>query len=376
MKDSYPLPRVDDSLDFLARGKYISTLDLARGCWQVSIAPESRPKTAFISHKGLYQFKVMPFGLSNAPATFQRLMNTVLAGLIYKCRVVYLDDIVVVSPTFEQHLEDLDMVLTPELEKCHFCKPSLRYLGYVVTAEGLSPDEDKISAIKDFPSPATLKPVKQFLGMTGYYRCFVSGYSKVAESLISLSREGTPFIWDDKCQNALNLLKSCTAPILLLPDFERPFAVHTDACDVGLGAALVQCDSEGPERAVAFASRTLHSSERAYSTSEKECLGVIWALGHFRPYFEGSHVKVVTDHNSLRWLSRPSPFGRLARWCLRLQDFDFEVIHKPGISNSVPDALSRNPTSSGKVADLLPPYAPVGSLNVRHQSLLILDDKE
>lgn len=387
VKDSYPLPRVDESLDFLARGKYISTLDLARGYWQVSMAPASRPKTAFISHKGLYQFKVMPFGLSNAPATFQRLMNTVLAGLIYNCCVVYLDDIVVASPTFEQHLKDLGNVLSRlseaglslKLEKCHFCKPSLRYLGYVVTPEGLSPDESKVSAIRDFPPPSTVKQVKQFLGMTGYYRRFVSGYSKIAEPLISLTREGTPFFWSEECQNALELLKSkmCAAPILVLPNFEKQFAIHTDACDVGLGAALVQCDGEGQERAVAFASRTLHTSERAYSTSEKECLGVIWALEHFRPYFEGSHVKVVTDHNSLRWLmSRPSPTGRLARWCLRLQDFDFDIVHKPGVSNSVPDALSRNPTSSDEPVDLLPPYATVGSLNVRRQPLLILDDKE
>lgn len=388
VKDSYPLPRVDESLDFLSRGKYISTLDLARGYWQVSVAPESRQKTAFISHKGLYQFKVMPFGLSNAPATFQRLMNSVLAGLIYNCCVVYLDDIVVASPTLEQHIEDLTVVLgrladaglSLKLGKCHFCKSSLRYLGYMVTPEGLSPDENKVSSIKDFPEPSSVKQVRQFLGMTSYYRRFISEYAKIAEPIISLTRDGVPFMWDETCRTALKHLKLCltTAPVLVLPDFEKPFAIHTDACDVGLGAALVQTDDKGRERAVAFASRTLHKSERPYSTSEKECLGVIWALEHFRPYIEGSNVSVFTDHNSLRWLmSRPSPSGRLARWCLRLQDFEFEVFHKPGSANSIPDALSRNPVEGPvEAVDLLPPYATVGSLNLRRQPQLILDDKQ
>ena len=386
VKDSYPLPRVDESLDFLARGRYISTLDLARGYWQVAVAPESRPKTAFVCHMGLYQFRVMPFGLSNAPATFQRLMNSVLAGLTYKCCVVYLDDIVVASPTFSQHLDDLDEVFTRladaglslKISKCHFCKASLRYLGYIVTQEGLSPDEDKVNAIKDFPRPRSVKQVKQFLGMSGYYRRFIQGYSTVAEPLIALTRDGTPFVWSDDCRQALDSLKSrlCTAPVLVLPDFGKPFAVHTDACDVGLGAALVQTDERGHERAIAYASRTLSKSERPYSTSEKECLGVIWALEHFRPYIEGTHVTVVTDHNSLRWLmSRPTPSGRLARWCLRLQDFDLEIVHKPGAANSVPDALSRNPVSPGEVIGLLPEFATVGLLSLRNQPLLVLDDK-
>lgn len=387
VKDSYPLPRVDESLDFLARGKYISTLDLARGYWQVSVAPDSRPKTTFVCHMGLYQFRVMPFGLSNAPATFQRLMNSVLAGLTHKCCVVYLDDIVVASPSFSQHLNDLTTVLqrladaglSLKFSKCHFCKPSLRYLGYIVTREGLSPDEEKVIAIKNFPRPRTVKQVKQVLGMTGYYRRFIQGYARVAEPLIALTREGAQFQWTGDCQAALDDLKSrlCTAPVLVLPDFDKPFAIHTDACDVGLGAALVQTDENGCERAVAYASRTLSKSERPYSTSEKECLGVVWALEHFRPYVEGTHVTVVTDHNSLRWLmSRPSPSGRLARWCLRLQDFDLDIVHKPGAANALPDALSRNPVSPSEEVGLLPCYATVGSLSLRNQPLLVLTDRD
>lgn len=388
VKDSYPLPRVDDSLDFLARGRYISTLDLARGYWQVAVAADSKPKTAFVSHKGLYQFKVMPFGLSNAPATFQRLMNTVLAGLTHNCCMVYLDDIVVASPTFDQHLSDLGRVLrrlsnaglSLKLAKCHFCTQKLLYLGYLVTREGIGPDEGKVAAINDFPTPKTVKNVRQFLGMTSYYRRFISGYARIAEPMIALMREDAPFVWSTECQESFDHLKQklISAPVLVLPDFSKAFTVHTDACDVGLGAALTQTGENGHERAIAFASRTLHKVERPYSTSEKECLGVIWALEHFRPYIEGSSVTVVTDHNSLRWLmTRPTPSGRLARWCLRLQDFDFEVIHRPGSANLVPDALSRNPTSDAiESVDLLPPYATVASLNPRHQPPVILEDKK
>uniref|UniRef100_A0A8C9TDM7 Gypsy retrotransposon integrase-like protein 1 n=1 Tax=Scleropages formosus TaxID=113540 RepID=A0A8C9TDM7_SCLFO len=388
VRDSYPLPRVDDSLDFLARGKFISTLDLARGYWQVSLAADSRPKSAFISHKGLYQFKVMPFGLSNAPATFQRLMNTVLAGLTHTCCMVYLDDIVVASPTFDQHLTDLASVLgrlaeaglSLKLAKCHFCTPKLRYLGYLVTPGGIGPDESKVAAIKQFPTPRTVKNMRQFLGLTSYYRRFISGYARIAEPMFALLREDAHFTWSPECQQSFDHLKLrlTRAPVLVLPNFGKPFTVHTDACDVGLGAALTQTGEDGLERAVAFASRTLHKSERLYSTSEKECLGVIWALEHFRPYVEGSYVTVVTDHNSLRWLmSRPSPSGRLARWCLRLQDFDFEVVHRPGSANLVPDALSRNPACDPtEPVDLLPSYATIGSLNLRRQPLLILEDKQ
>ncbi|XP_029112112.1 uncharacterized protein LOC114911879 [Scleropages formosus] len=203
---------------------------------------------------------------------------------------------------------------------------------------------------------------------------------KIIEEQISKMLEDAHFTWSPECQQSFDHLKLrlTRAPVLVLPNFGKPFTVHTDACDVGLGAALTQTGEDGLERAVAFASRTLHKSERLYSTSEKECLGVIWALEHFRPYVEGSYVTVVTDHNSLRWLmSRPSPSGRLARWCLRLQDFDFEVVHRPGSANLVPDALSRNPACDPtEPVDLLPSYATIGSLNLRRQPLLILEDKQ
>ncbi|KAL0151699.1 hypothetical protein M9458_052998 [Cirrhinus mrigala] len=285
LKDSYPLPRVDESLDFLARGKFPTTLDLAQGYWQVSVEKQ-RSKTAFVSHCGLFQFKVLPFGLCNAPATFQRVMNNVLAGLIYKCCAVYLDDIVIASPTFEQHLIDLREVLS-RLESA-----------------GL-----------------TLKLNKS------YYRRFIPNYARKAEPLFKLTRKETPFNLDDSCQASVHYLKNCltSEPILCLPDFSRPFFIHTDTCDLGLGAALMQKDDVGEI--------TLHKAERPYSTPES-----VWET-----YIEGLHVTIYTDHNSLRWLmNHPNPSGRLER-SLRLQDFDFSIVHKPGVQNNVPDAPSRSP---------------------------------
>lgn len=388
LKDSYPLPRVDESLDFLSKGRYLTTLDLSRGYWQVSVDEHSRPKTAFVSHCGLFQFKVLPFGLCNAPATFQRVMNNVLAGLIYKCCAVYIDDIVIASPTFEQHLMDIKEVLSRlasaglslKLSKCQFCLNELVFLGYRVTPDGVSPDPKKVEAVTEFKTPKDVKQVRGFLGLTGYYRRFIPNYAQKAEPLFKLTRKETPFDWDDDCQIAMDFLKSCltSEPILCFPDFTRPFFIHTDACDLGLGAALMQKDDMGRDVAVAFASRTLHKSERPYSTPEKECLGVIWAMEHFRPYVEGLHVTIYTDHNSLKWLmSRPNPSGRLARWSLRLQDFDFTIVHKPGVRNSVPDALSRNPlTHSVDPIDILPPHAVICGLDLRSLSSVMVTDKE
>uniref|UniRef100_H3A4B4 Gypsy retrotransposon integrase-like protein 1 n=1 Tax=Latimeria chalumnae TaxID=7897 RepID=H3A4B4_LATCH len=379
VKDLYPLPRIDDSLDFLSQAQYISILDLSRGYWQVSVNKESCPKTAFISHRGLFQFKVMPFGLCNAPATFQRLMNSDLAGLIYRSCAVYLDDIVVASPTFDQHLKDLEEVLqrlelaglSLKLSKCQFCRKEMVFLGHVVSPQGMQPDPEKLHAILDFPRPKSLKQVRQFLGLSGYYHKFIKGYATLAEPLISLTCQDVIFNWDNALQTAFDQLKSCltSTSVLVFPDFNKPFSIHTDASDSGLGAVLMQPDDSGHDHVIAYASR----SEKIYSATEKECLAMIWGLEHFRPYIEGVHFTVHTDHSSLKWLK---PTGQLAQWCHRLQEFDFEIIHKPGKLNKIPDALSRNPVQGNPSAtDLLPSYASLAGINFHQQPLQILKDK-
>ncbi|KAL6460930.1 hypothetical protein MHYP_G00308960 [Metynnis hypsauchen] len=317
-------------------------------------------------------------------------MNTVIVGLVYKCCAVYLDDVVIVSPTFEQHLLDLGQVfsrlesagLSLKLGKYQFYLDELKFLGYTryLTPRGILPDMDKVRAVTEFPVPTDVRQVRQFLGLTSYYRRFIGGYAQQAEPLFSLTRQDFLFLWDENCQRAMDFLKECltSAPIVCFPDFERAFCLHTEACDMGLGAALMQQDKTGKEVVVAYASHTLHKSEKPYSTTEKECLAVIWALEHFRPYIEGLPVTVYTDHSSLRWLmSWPNPTGRLVRWCLRLQDFDIRIIHKPGARNQVPDALSRNPVQSDQgPTDLLPEHAVIAGLDLRAQPPVELTDKE
>lgn len=344
-------------------------LDLTQGYWQAAVAEESKPKTAFVTHCGL--FKVLPFGLSNAPATFQRLMNTVLAGLIYKSCAVYLNDIVIASPTFEQHLADLEEVLARlksaglslKLSKCQFCLSELTLLGYRVTPSGVHPDPDKVKAVTEFKVPTSVKHVRQFLGLSGYYRHFVKDYAHHAEPLFALTKKDAPFSWDSECQAAMDIRTSCITSVLKFPDFERPFFIHADECDAGLGAALMQRDDDGRDVAVAYACHALHKSEKPYSTPEKECMAVIWALEHFRPYVEGLHVTVFSDHNSLRW-------------SLQLQDFDFSKVHKPGERNKVPDALSRNPLpATDAPMGLLPEYAVIGSLDLHALPSVMLTDR-
>ncbi|KAL6473700.1 hypothetical protein MHYP_G00172610 [Metynnis hypsauchen] len=287
-------------------------------------------------------------------------MNTVLAGLIYKCCAVYLDDIAIASPTFKQHLMDLREVftrleeagLTLKLEKCQFCRNELKFLGYKVSPDGILPDTDKVDAVLKFPVPADVKHLRQFLGLTSYYRRFFHNYAQHAEPLFALTRQDTPLVWDNECQVAMDFLKTSltSAPVLNFPDFDRPFSLHTDACDRGLGAALMQRNETGREIAIAYASQTLHKSERPYSTSEKECLGVIWALEHFRPYIEGLPVTMYTDHSSLKWLmSHPNPSRHLARNPL---DVDVAPI------------------------DILPRNAVVAGLDLKSQPLIELSDKE
>uniref|UniRef100_H3AII3 Gypsy retrotransposon integrase-like protein 1 n=1 Tax=Latimeria chalumnae TaxID=7897 RepID=H3AII3_LATCH len=210
----------------------------------------------------------------------------------------------------------------------------------------MKPNPNNVESITKFPTPTMAKAVRQFLGLTGFYRTFIQGYAKVAEPLVALTRKDVPFKWIPTCQAAFEHFQQqlTTNPILVFPDFNRPFAVHTDVCDVGLGGALMQKDDQGNDRVIAYASRTLHQSERHFSTTEKECLAVVWCLEHFWPYLEDTKFQVFKDHNSLRWLmNRPDPTGQSARWCLILQEFDFSVIHKPGHHNQIPDALSRNP---------------------------------
>ncbi|CAF4826834.1 unnamed protein product, partial [Rotaria magnacalcarata] len=272
IRTAYPRPRVDDTLDSLREAKYISTLDLRSGYWQVEIDPDSRDKTAFITHRGLYEFLVTPFGLSNAPATFQRLMDTVLAGIKWQSCLVYIDDIIVFAPTSEQHVHDLSIVfdrltnagLTLNASKCDFCRRELKYIGHLITADGIKPDPGLVASVQLFPQTTKIKDIQSFLGLTGCYRKFIKDYAKMAEPLISQLRSQQKskrplnhIEWSDKCTKAFEELKTALTqvPILQTPNFNEAFILEIDACDYGLGAILIQ-EYDNQQFVIAYASRT------------------------------------------------------------------------------------------------------------------------
>lgn len=358
IRDAYPIPRIDDTLDSLREAKFLSTIDLRSGYWQVEMDKNSKEKTAFVTHKGLFEFNVMPFGLTNAPATFQRLMDIVLAGLKWQCCLVYLDDVVIYSPTFEQHLIDLEKIfqtlksanLTLKASKCQFCRREMKYLGHVITSNGIKPDPDLIKSVTNFPQPRKVKDVQSFLGLTGYYRRFIKDYAKIAEPLLkqirNSQRSNHHLQWSSECTDTFETLKKklTHAPIMNTPNFEQPFILELDACEYGLGAVLTQ-EYNDNKYVIAYASRTLSTIERKYGATEREGLAIVWATKHFRPYLEGNKIYIRSDCKALEWMRTAKDVtGRLARWAMKLSAFQIEEIkYRPGKANANADSLSRNP---------------------------------
>ena len=354
-RDQYPLPRTDDALDALGTAKWFTTMDLTSGYWQVALDEASRSKSAFTSHRGLYEWNVMPMGLTNAPATFQRMMDLVLAGYKWQFCLVYLDDIIVFSPTWERHAYDLHRVLqrlsTARLrikaKKCFFFANEVQYLGFVVSSEGTSADPAKVKAMSEFPTPTNPSAVRSFLSLTGYYRRFVQSYARVSAPLRQLIRKDQAWQWSDAEQLSFDQLRQLIskAPLLRRPDFRYPFILQTDACKDGLGAVLSQTLPNLGEVPILFISRSTApvSDEQKWGATDLEALAVVWACETLRPYLIGHCFRLETDHDSLRWLLNHSKTGRLARWAVRLQEYDYQIVHRKGITNQNADAFSRNP---------------------------------
>ena len=351
-KDAYPLPRIDATLDSLSGSIYFSTLDLQSGYWQVELEESSKEKTAFSTAGGHYEFNVMPFGLTNAPATFQRLMECVLSGLNNTECLIYLDDIIVFSSSFAQHLQRLENVfiklqhsgLRLNPSKCRLAHHEVDYLGFVVTASGIKPNPSKVEVVLNYPVPSNVKQLRHFLGMANYYRRFIPQYSKIAEPLHQLTRTSSQsFSWSSACQNAFHTLKQhlTSPPVLAYPCFSVPFIVATDASSEALGAVLSQVQN-GKEVVIAYWSRQLTKAERNYSTIEREALAAVAAIKEFYPYLYGFPFTLITDHNPLTSLKGVRDVGgRIARWVLFLQQFNYNVQYKPGARHGNADALSR-----------------------------------
>lgn len=353
--DSYPLPNITDILDQLGKSMYFSTLDMASGYWQIEMDEKSREITAFQANYKFWEWNRMPFGLKNAPSTFQRLMNNVLTGLQGIQCLVYLDDIVIYGKSLMDHnirlinvfkrLLEHNLKLQPE--KCQFLCREIRYLGHIINKRGIRPDPNKIEAVQKFPIPKTVRQVKSFLGLASYYRKFIENFSKTSEPINKLLKKDTKFKWDAKCDEAFELLKEklITPPILAFPILDQEYTITTDASQTSVGAVLSQEHEINGIKAdlpICYMSRTLNQAERKYAVIEKELLGVVYALKQFRPYVYGRKCVIVTDHKPLVWLMKlKNPSSRLMRWKLELSEYEFDIIHKPGILNSNADALSR-----------------------------------
>ena len=351
--DAYPMPRVDDMIDLVGSARYVSTLDLTKGYWQVPVREEDRDKTAFSTPFGLFQFKRMPFGLHGAPATFQRMVDKLLNGM-QDSAGAYIDDVVVYSDTWEEHLQHLRQVLerlkkvqlTAKLRKCQFGTARCVYLGHVIGGGQVRLEEAKVEAVASYPIPTTKKGVRSFLGLTGYYRKFIPDYATIATPLTDLTRKNQPvrIQWSKECDAAFNTLKAriCSRPVLASPDFTKEFILQTDASDRGVGAVLSQLDNDGNDHPVAFFSKKLLPREEKYATIEKECLAVKLGIQAFKTYLSGRHFVIETDHRALEWLDRiKDSNARLTRWSIFLQDYDFTIRYRPGQCNGNADAMSR-----------------------------------
>ena len=391
IKDKYPLPNITDTIDELNGAAYFTSLDLFSGYWQLGLHEEDKHKTAFICELGQFEFNRLPFGLVNSPSIFQRTMNKLFKSVLHQFVLCYVDDAIIYSRTIKEHLEHLRIVLQIlqdaklrlNLAKCSFCQTQLHYLGHVVSGQGVSPGEEKVKAIRDYPTPTGVKEAQSFLGCANFFRKFIRNYADMASPLYRLLKKNTPWRWTGVEENAFNRIKTALTsfPVLRMPDWSRQFILSTDSSGYGVGAILCQMqkpipqggfkrpstgeqkaeeicprkgnqeisknskdDEELVEVVIAYSSKHLNEQQKKYSVTELECYAILHAITVFRPYLYAREFLVKSDHRPLEWLmAKAQPAGRLARWALRMQEFQFKIVYQPGKTNQRADCLSRIP---------------------------------
>jgi hypothetical protein len=351
INDAYPIPNIEDNLNLLRGKKFYSSMDAINGFFQIPMKKSDIDKTAFVTADGLYEFLVMPFGIKTNSSCFQRMMDHVLQGIRYDFVLAYIDDILCYSDDFNQHLKHLEVLFERlatsnvklKVSKCVFGVSEVLYLGYKVSSSGISPDDSKIKAVLDFKVPTNVTELRSFLGLCNYYRKFVRNYSHIAKPLHDLTGIRVEWNWGPTQISAFETLKKLlvSAPILRLPDFNRPFILQTDASLRQVGAVLSQNFDDG-EHPILYLSRRLTKSECNYSTGDREFLAMYWSIRTLRNYLFGQEFQVVTDHKPLiYWANYRDMDGRIARWALKLQPYTFSVAYRPGLSHGNADALSR-----------------------------------
>lgn len=373
--DSYPIPRAPDLLETFEGMNWFSKLDASMGYWQVPIHPEDRKYCSFICQEGQFEFCRMSFGLMNAPATYQRMNDDVLKTVLRKFAVVYIDDVMVYSKTFEEHMEHLRVVMDLvyqsgqllRADKCDFCKREVEYLGHMVGSGGRRMCTAKLRKILGLPRPHDKESIRRFLGITGYYRAYIKDYARIANPLTELTKQDNQFNWNEECEQAFLILQKEFEKnaVLEYPDYSKTFIIECDASGTGVGAVLLQETTRNgvkKDLPVFFASRKLTPGERKWPIRDKEALAIVWALATFRHHILGRHFIVRSDHQSLEWLMEAKT-GRLARWSLMLSEYEpFTIQYKSGKVNKKADALSRIYESS----EILPEIATVAAIGMKH----------
>lgn len=354
VKDRYPLPLIDDQLDRLGQGKLFTSLDMSSGFHQIPIHEDSIPKTAFVTPDGHFEYLRMPFGLSNAPAVFQRAVHRGLGNLKDTVALVYLDDILIPSVTFEEGLRNLDIVLAAlqeegfslNVQKCHFFQKEIEYLGREISGAGIRPGSRKVDALLKVPPPENVKQVRQFLGLAGYFRKFIPNFAAKTACITKLTKNNEEFCWTEEQENSRKYIMDCltSRPLLSIFNEKLPTELHTDASSIGYGAVLMQ-KLDGERRIIGYFSKRTTPAESRYHSYELETLAIVNALKNFRVYLLGLKFEIITDCNAVKaTATKKDILPRVARWWSYMQDFDFEIVYRKGSALPHVDFLSRNPT--------------------------------